>query len=108
MAVQSETTIWVDDDDEPRITREDNSILIEIDGLEHGWKILLAPNTFPALREAMERAERAQAEQVRDETRTALNEARERSIATGRPLGSATPRYTHDSEGAIVRSDKDI
>lgn len=56
MALQSKLTLWIGAEDEPEITREDQSVQIQVIG-DQTVEILLAPELFPALRAAMNAAE---------------------------------------------------
>jgi hypothetical protein len=59
--VQTKTTYWIDQEDNPLIIHEDNSILIEIKDLTQGralaLDVFLGPALFGALRRAMDKAE---------------------------------------------------
>jgi hypothetical protein len=55
--VQAKTTIWIDEADNPIFTQEDNSLLIVVPGMEHGYDVYIGPELLPHLRQALNRVE---------------------------------------------------
>jgi hypothetical protein len=55
-------TIWLGDDDgnteDVEVSREDNSVLISCPGSDQDLEVFIPPGLFPAVRAAMDAAER--------------------------------------------------